>query len=286
MSILNAIDGSDNSLSLRNLEEDKQIDIRDIAITQQMREVFQSFNEDKFFAFVSLGLSDREIEVCKTLDICNGGGYMQYGGDISSLQDKLISFLRPRVANPTDDTLATVAAVITKTAERVIRAMDQETALIMVRTFMAHTIFDIPRWHTDGVYFNQPGTTIVKFATALKGPGTLFHRLPEEKRAEFRALAEKHDRAALARFISDGAIESGEVGQGAFFAVGDPQLGAVHSEPSMSKETRLFFSVLPGSQSAISRYEQLQEEMRLMLAQLPREKLIALTGITPTGRLS
>lgn len=127
-----------------------------------------------------------------------------------------------------------------------------DSAWVCVRVFRENAFFDQPRWHTDGRYFGfddkSRSQTCVKFAAALKGPGTLFYPVSEEERDMFRA--HQNDRGFLAQFLDPRKAVQTKSGEGAFFLVADPLNSAVHSEPSIT-EDRLFFSVLPGSNGEI-----------------------------------
>ena len=61
---------------------------------------------------------------------------------------------------------------IMKILDNVLLAFEKEYYWIDIRVSLPNNDFDIPRWHKDGQFFRLNKKS-PKFATILKGPGTL-----------------------------------------------------------------------------------------------------------------
>lgn len=205
------------------------------------------------YSFVDLGLTDEEKEAAMQLQFDRVRGFDRYDrfGALGELQGELIEFFKG-LGSHSEDVAKRAARVIERTVEFVLQTTGKESAWVCVRVFRESSFFDQPRWHTDGRYFGFDdlfkSQTCVKFAAALKGPGTLFYPVSEEEGGVFQA--HRNDRGFLARFLDPQKAIQARPGEGAFFVVADPLHSAVHSEPPLT-EDRLFFSVLPGSNEEI-----------------------------------
>ena len=222
---------------------------------------FNLLGEQASFSYVNLNMTQEEQTAINELHIINDD-YSNFG-KLETLEQELTDFFRYHEKNK-EEHIQLVAHVITRTALAVIKASKKESAWISVTTSKPMNLFDIPRWHIDGCYFNlhDPYTEkTFKFAATLKGPCTLLHNLPTALRDIFNAHFE--DRLYLASLIHPSTIEAAQKGQGVFFIVCDPLLSAVHSEPKLDTD-RLFFSVLPGNISEIdelyTRWHEEEEE--------------------------
>lgn len=143
---------------------------------------------------------------------------------------------------------------------------------LTIRASQATHDFDVPRWHTDGNYFDRAGECELywKLATTLFGPGTLFLSDGEKARAvqkktrrsmkkntmaNHRCIAvrclgcaalQEVVRKRLAEKLANYEIVQPGVGECSFFRVGDEK-GAMHSEPPIPGD-RVFVNVVPGSE--------------------------------------
>ncbi|EEH18309.1 hypothetical protein PABG_00872 [Paracoccidioides brasiliensis Pb03] len=153
--------------------------------------------------------------------------------------------------------------------------------------------FDIPRWHTDDLFYskgvssptNQADETKWKLATTILGPGTLFltsttrarpiyNQIKQSIRDENKghicspvrcvgcATAAETVRQRLAAEFQDHGFIQAAPGECTFFRVGDEE-GAVHSEPRCHGD-RIFVNVVPG------REEELRDLMKKWDMEFPR----------------
>jgi hypothetical protein len=67
-----------------------------------------------------------------------------------------------------------IEKIIMKLLKTVLLDFNTEYYWIDIRVSLPTTFFDIPRWHKDGRFFINSNDLAPKFATVLKGPGTLF----------------------------------------------------------------------------------------------------------------
>lgn len=198
------------------------------------------------FVFVDLALSSQEKHILQTLDIGQQQTFNFYGSP-AHMQEALKAFVATIGAN-SDEAISTVTCVIARISFAIVQALDTQAAWVTVRATLANNAFNTPRWHQDGYYFAPFTGGPCKFAAVLKGPSTLFYRLPEELHLEFQDHFQ--DREYLSRMLDPAFVETVPEGMGALFIVGDAARAAVHSEPPM-QQSRLFFSILPGSPEQI-----------------------------------
>jgi hypothetical protein len=222
-------------------------------LVEDMREKIQTLNEDKHFSFVDLRISEEDLQAISKfkIDYSKEGAQTDYNrfGNLHLMQDELPDFLRC-LGNNDEQLINRITQIIIETSANVVEAFNKDTAWITVRTNPSCELYDIPRWHSDAPYFLPYKDFQYKFATVLKGRPTLFHQLPQDLRGIFNYHLSPYHRVALMDMLADSYIETASLGQGAFFIVGDRNYGAVHSEPKFDLE-RLFFSVLPGTESEI-----------------------------------
>ena len=133
--------------------------------------------------------------------------------------------------------------------------------------------FDIPRWHKDGNFFLQGPIELhtSKFATVLKGPGTLLIKgtkkvnqiynenlieqrkeyIPTKDMKEQSIRINKKYRPILAKKLANEKVIQVKNTQGVIFFAGNPrEKAALHSEPP-NDAPRLFISILPSTEANI-----------------------------------
>lgn len=224
-----------------------------IAVAESVKESINRLEQGSSFAYVDLGLTDRELDLLDQLkfDQLQVGDTVQYDrfGDLHLLGDELPNFLKI-IGNDNEDVIKVTTEVISKIVHDVVSASNKNSAWVCVRASTPMTAYDIPRWHIDGAYygpFPYPGL-IFKFAATLKGSPTLLYNLSSDQRDVF--IAHQNDRKFLSEFLDLSSAESPQRGEGVIFIVADQERGAIHSEPK-KHENRLFFSILPGDKSEI-----------------------------------
>lgn len=213
---------------------------------EAMQQEIKNLGADTNFTFVDLGIASGDLRLINEFKIESTGQYDRYG-DLELIKSELPEFLRS-VGTNDERLIQKVTETVFSVASDVVKASDSETAWVAVRTFTPSHGFDIPRWHYDGYYFAPYDGFAFKFATVLKGNPTIFYQLPKDLRETF--VLHSRDRMFLSNLLEKSSIEAPNLGQGAFFVVGDMDSAAVHSEPKIDGE-RLFFSVLPGSKDQI-----------------------------------
>lgn len=215
---------------------------------------------DHSFAYYDLQLSNQEIKILKSLKINSTEEYNNYG-NLKDLESGVSSFLKS-LNKENDITAEAVSQIIVRIVNDIVQASGQETAWVAVRSSTPTSAWDVPRWHQDGYYYEPRTGNPYKFAITLKGPATLFYKLPSDLKEKFLTLTRKgtekngHNREALATLLKPfkKAISIPQPYQGAIFVVGSDN-AAVHSEPPIHEE-RLFLSILPGSREQIKEWKE------------------------------
>lgn len=172
-----------------------------------------------------------------------------------------------------------IAASITRVVASVMAAFTRadarvDAAWVCVRVSMADATHKVPRWHTDGEYwdsraFSTSSTSStsqasppLKFLMTFKGPDTRLANIPDKKRrVQFNDagirhqddfMNEKHRRQQDAFVRRHGNVVRHVVGhlQGIITKVAHETESAIHSEPD-STSARIFVSVVPGTRAQI-----------------------------------
>lgn len=225
---------------------------------REIQDAIESLSPRRSFAYYDLHLSENEKRAVSALKI-KTDAYNNYA-NLNALEPEVREFIET-LGEGNETNAKEVSQLIVRLANEILHASGQETAWVAVRAFTPTSEYDVPRWHTDGYYFEPCSGDPYKFAVTLKGAPTLFYQLPDNKREDFYTLGSKgteqnnYNRQALADMLgqSKEAISIAQPYQGAVFIVGSNN-AAVHSEPSI-KDERFFMSVLPGSKAQIKEWE-------------------------------
>jgi hypothetical protein len=249
---INGVENGPNSEInvVSNIEEDR--------VAEAMREKINELNLFRqSFTCVDLGLTNAELALVDELKFnkISPDSTSQYDrfGNLYLLKDELPIFLS-HIGDNNEEVIQAVTQMISSTVAHVIKATEKATAWVCVRVSTPMHAFDMPRWHTDGMYYglNDPylsSEPVLKFAAVLKGSPTLLLKLSDDMRNIFNL--NRNNRALLAELLDINKAESPKRGEGVFFVVADNKISAVHSEPRMN-ENRLFFSILVGNESEIN----------------------------------
>lgn len=227
--------------------------------TREIQTAIKALSSSRSFAYYDLHLSEDEKSAVNALKINKTDSYNNYG-NLNVLESEVREFIKA-LSKGNETNAKEIAGLIVRLVNEIIQASGRETAWVAVRAFTPTSEYDVPRWHTDGYYFEPYSGDPYKFAVTLKGPSTLFYRLPDNRREEFYVLWRKgteqndYNRQAFADMLgqSKEAISIAQLYQGVVFIVGSHN-AAVHSEPPI-KEERLFISILPGSKTQIKEWE-------------------------------
>ncbi|OJW52688.1 MAG: hypothetical protein BGO67_09505 [Alphaproteobacteria bacterium 41-28] len=236
---------------------------REIIFRHGIVTAIQALGSDASFEYYDLHLSEMEIKNLKSIKINLTEQYCNYG-NLKELNSGVNEFIKS-LNSENKTTAETVSQIIVRIVKGIIEASGQETAWVALRSFTPTSSYDVPRWHTDGYYYEPYAGDPYKFVITLKGAPTLFYKLPGDKRKEFYTLQRKgterndYNRQAIAASLGNSkeTISVAQPHQGAVFVVGSNH-AAIHSEPSI-KEERLFLSILPGSNAQIKEWKDKQD---------------------------
>lgn len=214
----------------------KQFIIFDIEMTSDEQDAIDkiTLKTDKIYEFIH----------CSTTEIDN--------------LDNLENFIKSILDEQNDEQVKIISALIKRIIKTVMDGYEKKHYFLVIKTLPILPDYDIPRWHCDG---KPPGFEArddrSKFATVLKGPGTLFIRTTPEERKVFIDIEKNfvntlEYRKELADKIKGIRVQLGK-NQGAIFMAaheGNQETCGIHSEPKHDKP-RLFLSILPGSKQEI-----------------------------------
>jgi len=210
--------------------------------------------------------TDKEKEVIKkfNLTLPDDKTYISYahcGNNIPNIKEFFKSF-----GNNSDEDIDTVIKIINRLIDHVILGYKKEHYWINIRIANSNHDWDIPRWHTDGLYIPN-GNLASKFVTVIKGPGTLLKEDTIESKDIFNSIKkefeedksiknyqekEKNWRPKYDEKLKDIKTLQLENDDGLIFVTDNinNDIGAIHSEPKMDK-SRMFISIVPGTKEDI-----------------------------------
>ena len=216
--------------------------------------IAQAAAKDESFVNFDLHLSPEARSDIERLNVERIDSYDNFGHTDSVLEDSA-KFLESLGNDPALS--RRVAETIDQLVKDSLSAVNAETAWFTIRAFTPIDDFDIPRWHTDGTFYDKTDVDQRKVAMTLKGPGTLLNNLPQSLRQTFNSVARSFEsdspenRRTLEKLVDPVNTQAGTAGQGTIFIVGSDERAAVHSEPPIHSE-RLFMSLLPGTREQIA----------------------------------
>ena len=166
--------------------------------------------------------------------------------------------------------------IIKKLLNNVLSGYNTDSYYIVIRIQGKNSLFDIPRWHCDGYYYENREKLQTKFVTVLKGNTTLildtskeekehFHKLKEYKDKDIQIIDDNNDinKMEKRKKVSEN-IKGKQIAitnnQGIIFVAGDKDKCLIHSEPKF-EDNRMFISILPGSKEDIESTEKLLNEL-------------------------
>jgi len=252
---------------------------RQIINSRQINEYLNSGKYD--FQLFDINYTEQEQESIDNFKIEKRCSYI-HNGSISSLIgiNDLNTFLSD-IGHNTKKDIDNLEQIILNLIEKVLKGYVMENFLLLIRVRVPDSEFDITRWHRDGPYFDNTMITS-KFATVLKGPGTLFiksstlnsekfNEIQEREHEEERINAhftyeeqeERNDRyrslyAALPK--NSDMVQSGKNQGVIFFANSGGVIGAIHSEPKID-ENRIFISIVPATKENVEKRDRDEKKM-------------------------
>jgi hypothetical protein len=184
--------------------------------------------------------------------------YDNYGdNNLSDLYD----FLNTCGKN-TPENITILDLVIKNITNIVMNGYEMPSYWLTIRVSKPTVMWNLPRWHYDGNWFGRTKerTIVSKFATTLKGAGTLLNKTNEDQREHFINIDAScnnlyPDPISIDRrtFMNDniqGTRTQLKYNEGVIFFAGDKYKSGIHSEPPMN-ESRFFLSIVPGSKNEV-----------------------------------
>jgi len=212
----------------------------------------------------------KESDYLNNFNIKNISTFDHYG-NIDKLDDKKLDDFLNNIGD--NQNINILNKIIHKLTDKITDSYKTKYCWMTIRVTLPHHEYDIPRWHKDGRFFNSD-TVQTKFATVLKGPGTLFikeskkvNEIYNKNNEEIRECYKKNKvtkmfdneienkyRKILARKLKNVKHNQLEPNQGLIFLVGvnknNDLIGLMHSEPK-NDTPRIFISILPGLETEI-----------------------------------
>lgn len=223
---------------------------------------FESSCSAQAFVNCDLGLSQSD-QVFAQMNVTNQVEEYNNFGDLENLRSELFPFIVD-LGNDESHSLS-IAEKIANIIHELIPV--NKTAYIIIRATTPNHNFDIPRFHTDGAFYEPYDSPQYKIAMTLKGASTLFVEPSQNQREELDIIQKNFSASEMLDYqiksqqiFFNSSILTASFGQASLFRVGIPhEEAAVHSEPKMETE-RLFLSIVIGSKEQV---EKRKEFLRL-----------------------
>lgn len=227
-------------------------------LSQQIRRCRPSLVQQRYASIdMSLWPAERKALAKVTVE-CELPQYDYFGSSSKTLRTTLGIHLRKMGTNSSED-LAQITDVVVRLSEGMREGFEKESTWTMVRVSLPNDAFAIPRWHTDGKYYDShPGEKQYKLVATLKGAPTLFSFATDMAKVETLMQATNEEpfdltlRKELAKVVAQKDL--GNANQAVIYRVGDSE-AVMHSEPHIT-EPRIFVSVLPGTTEQIRQWQE------------------------------
>lgn len=225
-------------------------------LSDDVEDALTQLSPVRTFIHFDIGFSSDEIAALQSLAITTVSDYECFG-HLEQMEDDVFKYLNSLGSND-PISMRILARKITDITQQTVLGFHAETAWVVLRASKPHSLFDIPRWHTDGYFVEPYEGEQRKVVITLKGKdsGTRFYPLPKDLRDIFNALQDKGAREELAKLLTVCAPQTAHFGQGSIFISGI-DYATVHSEPPIH-EDRLFMSIFPTSFSKMPEIERHQ----------------------------
>jgi len=242
------------------------------------RKAIQDYVESDEYDFKTFKIqyNDKEKKAMKLLSIEKDKVYDVYGTMEDIDMNKLNTFLNSIGTNDMK-IITQIKRIILRITRTVAQGYKTDNFWLTIRVTTPNNGFDIPRWHKDGTHLPNIMDPQPKFATVLKGPGTMLVKGTEENNAIYQKIVtkmskedypkkqikeytkedfEKYDnienkyRKVFNKAFKDRSIQVKKYHSVIFFGGNDREKCAIHSEPVMN-QPRLFLSIVPYSKQNI-----------------------------------
>jgi hypothetical protein len=222
------------------------------------------------FQIFHIDYTQEEKDAIHNFNVKNAGNYESFNYYGSELNKKEVKEFLEKLGENSKKEINLITKIIFKLLSNITKGYKTDYYWISIRIVDFSHDFDIPRWHTDGKYFDKK-LNQSKFVTVVKGPGTLLKDNTPEVKKVFNPINNKfRDEISSVpygsdadkwtkvnnkyREIFDNELKPFETKQltndeGLIFFAGDEN-SAIHSEPKMDRQ-RMFISILPGTKEDI-----------------------------------
>lgn len=225
-------------------------------------------SSEKQFKIFNIPYTEKELKCIKTFNLSTYDTYDNYGDN--NFED--LDFFLNKIGSNKETKIKKMSKIIKKLTTIVTRGYKKESYWLTIRVTHNNTLFDIPRWHCDGYYIGfEYRDDLSKFATVLKGPGTLFIKTNDEDRNNFISIRNDEQKKSIERNGPNVNSEDDEYrkqmalkikgdhtqlnnNQAVIFMSGNEKICGIHSEPEMH-EPRIFLSIVPGSHEEIDKWK-------------------------------
>jgi len=229
----------------------------------------------KNYITFNIKYTNKELEYLDNFNITKAKSFDHYG-NIDDFDDKKLDEFLTNIGN--NQNINIISNIIHKLLDKITKGYQTKQCWMTIRATLPSNEYDIPRWHKDGNFFNDPDRNASKFITILKGPGTIFIKKSKKlndiyykyfikKRNEYNKNKDDYDEKIENKYrklyinkFKDFKQNQLKTRDGLIFFTGihkDKLInGLLHSEPK--KDTpRLFISILPGTESEINELEEI-----------------------------
>jgi hypothetical protein len=211
-----------------------------------------------FYRNIPLDLTDDEKEALDSFQISFDSTAHDYHnfGDLDNLGTGVKSFIQD-LGNG-ENVSNQISKIICNMTLEILEKTDFEAAWVRVFSNFPNSNFDTPRWHRDGFYYESEQGFNYQLLAVLKGNGTLFCELPEERAEKFDLIECRDDyfinedlRQRTDKIVKSSCeIIKAEPLSITLFCGGGGIESIVHSEPKMDS-IRLLVKIVPGTREQI-----------------------------------
>jgi hypothetical protein len=221
-------------------------------------------SKDESFVFVDLNINKNDIKNLKLLTINHNSEFNYFGKKYDELHNSIKKFFLEFTEQPVLSKKMT-NIFIKKIIEPYLNATNNEYLWLTIRISVPNDIFNVPRWHTDGYYYDVSDLPQIKLAGTLIGPSTLFingsgsNEIYQDMFAKlykgfdyknFDSNKDIENRKYIDSILNKYDIVQPQKNQASIFIVGLKNRSGIHSEPKMN-ENRLFYSIVSGNKEEI-----------------------------------
>ncbi len=234
------------------------------------KEIKKYLKKNKSYEIFDINYTKEERYCIDNFIITKYGTYASYN-TINNLGE----FIK-NIGNNKKEDIDIMMNIIKKLLFNILSGYKTDSYYIVIRIQGKNPLYNIPRWHCDGYYYENKNKLQTKFVTVLRGNTTLildmtkeekehFHKLKEYKDKDIKIVDDLDDpnRAEKRKIIAEN-IKGKQIhitnNQGIIFVAGDKDKCLVHSEPKF-EDSRIFISILPGSKEDIESTEKLINEL-------------------------